>query len=264
MLIDGYGIYTWFGFALPLPEKLRLIRQAGFDTVGLWWGDTFSRWDGSRESQAEAARHAGLRVENGHLPYFGCNALWEDKLAGQQLLEDYIGAIDAAAGRVKTLILHPFDKDPPPIPPELFLTRLRILGERCARRQIRLALENLNERDCLCRLLDLCAENPWIGLCFDAGHNNTLSPAGFLLLHTYPGRLFALHLHDNDGAKDQHLLPGEGSVDWRGFRAALQKTSYCGPLLLEAACPSAPPAYVPAESPAGYLARAYAACSQII
>ena len=34
-------IYDWFGYALPLRERYRLIRAAGFDGVMLWWSNDF-------------------------------------------------------------------------------------------------------------------------------------------------------------------------------------------------------------------------------
>lgn len=45
--------------------------------------------------------------------------------------------------------------------------------------------------------------------------------------------MLSLHLNDNDGEKDFHLLPGEGTVDWAEFRQALKEVGYRGPFLFE-------------------------------
>jgi sugar phosphate isomerase/epimerase len=60
-------------------------------------------------------------------------------------------------------------------------------------------------------------------VCFDTGHAHMaggVQPA-FRTLHQ---RIAAIHVHDNHGEKDEHLLPFEGQIDWaqtvRDFRAA--------------------------------------------
>ena len=45
-----------------------------------------------------------------------------------------------------------------------------------------------------------------------------------------------LHIHDNDRTSDQHLLPGNGTIDWAAFVADLCQAQYRGPLLLEVSC----------------------------
>ena len=50
-------------------------------------------------------------------------------------------------------------------------------------------------------------------------------------------RVYALHLHDNNGKTDQHLLPFEGSVNWGLFMQQLNKTAFSGSLMLEACYP---------------------------
>lgn len=74
-----------------------------------------------------------------------------------------------------------------------------------------------------------------VGICFDSGHAN-------LPDHLYGGdgvapsweklgpRVRSTHLHDNDGAQDQHLWPGEGSIPWAEFLPQLPPSV---PLVLE-------------------------------
>ena len=35
------GIYTWFGFRYPFDEIIKLIKNAGFQSVMTWWGDEY-------------------------------------------------------------------------------------------------------------------------------------------------------------------------------------------------------------------------------
>lgn len=246
------GLYTFFGFLLPFAERLKRIRDAGFSSVCTWWGDTFAETDGDKRTHpALAARH-GLVLEHAHLPYFGCDALWRNGLAGDALTEGYTDAILAAAeSGVATLVFHPFEKRVPEGGDwRVFSARIRKLSNLCAQKNVRLAIENLADREGLCKILDSLSDNPAVGLCFDSGHANLVARNDFSLLTRYADRVFALHLHDNDGVSDQHLLPYLGSIDWARLLSALDQTAYHGSFMLEAGYPFD---YDAAEADAGYV-----------
>ncbi|MFH0964218.1 MAG: sugar phosphate isomerase/epimerase family protein [Planctomycetota bacterium] len=46
-------------------------------------------------------------------------------------------------------------------------------------------------------------------------------------------RLISVHLHDNNGVRDNHYPPGQGGIDWDAVRRILQETRYRGCLLYE-------------------------------
>ena len=65
-----------------------------------------------------------------------------------------------------------------------------------------------------------------VGFCFDVGHAHLVAPerntgvdAAFVLMRP---RIRQLHLHDNHGAKDDHLWPGAGSIDWANVPGVLE------------------------------------------
>lgn len=76
------AIFTWFGYLINIDERLKLIKNAGFDSVILWWTDEFHSIEGAKEKQPELAHKNGLKVENVHLPFTNINTLWEDSLDG--------------------------------------------------------------------------------------------------------------------------------------------------------------------------------------
>ena len=47
------GIYDCFGYGdgyeVPFDERYKLIKDAGFDSVMLWWSDKFGRGNGYQE-----------------------------------------------------------------------------------------------------------------------------------------------------------------------------------------------------------------------
>jgi sugar phosphate isomerase/epimerase len=71
--------------------------------------------------------------------------------------------------------------------------------------------------------------------CFDAGHAN-LNGNVAAAFDTMQDRIRSTHLHDNDGASDQHQFPffGKGgSIDWKQLMRRFQPCQNQFPLLLE-------------------------------
>lgn len=71
-----------------------------------------------------------------------------------------------------------------------------------------------------------------IRLTLDTGHAQ-MHRCLFEMLERFHDRLAFTHLHDNDGVSDQHLAPGNGSIDWGRFMCDLDLFHYRGPLCFE-------------------------------
>jgi len=54
-------------------------------------------------------------------------------------------------------------------------------------------------------------------------------------IETCSGHLLTTHLHDNRGRTDDHLVPGQGVVDWEAALLAFQKVGYDGAWMFELA-----------------------------
>ena len=52
-----------------------------------------------------------------------------------------------------------------------------------------------------------------LGICFDIGHANTTNQIT-AMIDTFGDRITNIHIHDNNGEKDEHLTLGEGSIDF--------------------------------------------------
>ena len=89
-------------------------------------------------------------------------------------------------------------------------------------------------------------ESPGMGVCLDVGHANLTGDA-MEAIETCSGHIVTTHLHDNRGKRDEHLVPGEGAIDWEGVLMAFQKVGYDGAWIFELA-PSAEPAAVLARA----------------
>jgi sugar phosphate isomerase/epimerase len=68
---------------------------------------------------------------------------------------------------------------------------------------------------------------------FDVGHANTYS----YNLHNYARciapHLVNVHLHDNNGIKDEHLALGQGNINFKKVLKTLDAVQYSGPFILE-------------------------------
>lgn len=96
----------------------------------------------------------------------------------------------------------------------------------------RLCLENLGNSCPTCQeirsLVEFLPESE-IGICLDTGHANAAGVNCAAFVRDAGNRLRALHVHDNLGQHDDHILPyGKGTVDWAPFLAALKEIGYVG------------------------------------
>lgn len=227
------GIFTWFGYLIPLADRFQLIRETGFSHVVFWWGPEFEELDGHRTSHPDMARSAGLEIDSVHLPYADANDLWLDAVAGEALQERITGWISECSHcGVPTVVLHPDSgADPPPVSSK-GLDRFRRLASAAEAHGVNLALENLHVPERLDAIF-AGTDSPRLGFCYDSGHDHVFGGRGSGLLDRHAGRLMALHLHDNDGVSDQHRIPGHGSIDWPQLAKSLRASGYAGPLSLE-------------------------------
>lgn len=74
-----------------------------------------------------------------------------------------------------------------------------------------------------------------LGICLDTGHCNVYGHDLGEAVRCAAPFLKVLHIHDNGGDRDSHLLPFAGTADWNSFTSALAEINYSGPLMLETA-----------------------------
>jgi len=220
------GIFSWFSYALPIEERLRLIRDAGFEAVSLWWGDA------NRYQQPEMVRKRGLEIDNIHIPFHQPNELWRDGSAGDAyftMIETCIG--DCAQYDIPAAVVHITGFSDPPEITEIGIERLKGLVELAENKEVCLAVENLNYLEHLDTVFE-AIQSEYLGFCYDSGHEHCFHPDGDCLSR-YGGMLCAVHMDDNFGDHDTHLLPYDGTMDWDGVKRNLKKCKEIDYLTLE-------------------------------
>jgi sugar phosphate isomerase/epimerase len=78
-------------------------------------------------------------------------------------------------------------------------------------------------------------DSAYFKICLDTGHTTMVSDGSLAdTVRLLGDELRVLHVHDNSGEHDEHLLPGKGVIDWRAFIDALHDISFDGVFSLEA------------------------------
>jgi len=209
----------------PAPY-LRRIAEAGFKHV-LWshhaWSD-FVYVEPEVRHIERALRETGLTLVDFHCPT-GKEKPWGSpveyqRLAGIELIKNRIETASRLGCNV--VVMHIPAEPPDPAERAGFWDRQRhtidVLAAHGRRHKVRMALENTlpGNFDTIERFLEL--EGPDVlGLCYDSGHGAARVDwpgNGLDRLEQLLDRVIDVHLHDNDGTGDQHLMPFEGIVDW--------------------------------------------------
>ncbi len=69
--------------------------------------------------------------------------------------------------------------------------------------------------------------------CFDTGHALLIGKDVYNALLQIGERVEAFHIHDNDGMRDQHIMPYTGKLDWNRFIAGAKAIGFKGTLSFE-------------------------------
>jgi sugar phosphate isomerase/epimerase len=231
--IESIGIFCWFGYELPMADRARMISEADFKSVMIWWsGDDKIDTNPPNEERPDLFRRHGLEIVNAHLPFDRANDLWEDTADGQSWYELLAANItECGQHGIPVVIAHPSIGGNPPPPNRIGLDRVKRLLEVAGKSGVDIAFENLRHPDYLDFVIDNTDSNR-LKFCYDSGHEYLYCPDTDLL-GKFGDRLGALHLQDNDGTADQHIMPFDGNIPWDETMARLRKTGYNGALTLE-------------------------------
>lgn len=212
-------------------ETIDAIKKTGFKNVFIQWYDD-NEWEYSQEEQLKYARKLGLNVIFAHLGYQKINSIWEENEIGEQLVERYINDIKVCKENgISLVIMHLSSKPNPPKYNEIGLNRLRKIIDYANSVDVKIAFENTRTKGYLEYVFNNIDSNN-IGICYDAGHCHAYFKDKFNW-KLFKNRIFAVHLHDNEGTEDQHLIPFDGNIEWKKVISDLNNANYIGPITLE-------------------------------
>ena len=206
-------------------------------------------WESYVDEIGELGAKLGVCYTQSHLPYYD---LFGTADSGRiETMEELIRRSIAASGKlgVKWAVTHPGTFYPAGHDMSVSLRKnLEYYAphvEEAAKAGIGIALENdfeyrakpyqrifCSSVEELCALADAFA-SPHVGVCYDFGHANLTGGFHRQNLNRIGKRLKAVHVQDNHGTSDEHLLPFFGNIDWKEAMAGLADIDYQGELTYE-------------------------------
>ncbi len=193
----------------------------------------------SGASFREYAAQRGVSFPQGHL-WLTADITGPDQLQVLDRLRRWLDLFVAAG--VGAAVLHPsrtpMQEETRPADQMLDLraTALRALTTHLEGTGTTICLENVSAAprlDDLLRILD-AVDSPHLGICLDTGHLNMADGDQAAFIRGAGAHLKALHIADNEGQTDQHLMPyGRGNVDWPIVVGELRGQGYRGLFNLE-------------------------------
>ncbi|MFZ7132745.1 MAG: sugar phosphate isomerase/epimerase family protein [Eubacteriales bacterium] len=219
-------IFSWFGYILPLPERVKLIRESGFDATCLWWEDETYPNLIPVNDMPSIVRSAGLYIDNIHCPYEGVNNLWHpDERIRIKEVQKYITYVDACIlHRIPIMIMHATDEGFQKNHFKYGLASFLEIIQYAEENYIKVAVENTRDKEIVDYLLKEIT-SPFFGLCYDSSHDWIQGQSKGALLNTWKQRLFATHLSDNNLLEDMHWIPMDGLIQWMDVIPMIQNSS---------------------------------------
>ena len=211
-------------------ETIKAIKNAGFKNVFVQWYD--KEWEYSQEEQVKMCKELGLNIIFAHLGYQNINSIWEEGEIGDSLVERYKKDIkDCKENGIPMVVMHLTSKTKAPMYGEIGLERIKKIINYAKELNVKVAFENTKIKGYLEYVLGNIKDDN-VGICFDAGHCHVHFNDEFNFKF-FKDRIFAVHLHDNDKSDDLHLLPFDGTIDWKNVIKKLKECNYNGPITLE-------------------------------
>lgn len=214
-------------------ETIDAIKEAGFKNVFIQWYDSdYKVFEVPQLEQMQYARSIGLNVIFTHLGYRNMNDIWLDGEVGERFVQKYLRNLDEMKEQgIELVMMHACVGYDAPEPTKIGLERFRRICDRAKELNIRLAFENTKKPGYLEFLLDNIPYDN-IGVCYDCGHDHCHFKDKFNFDH-FKDKIMCIHIHDNYGEIDDHLIPGDGTVDFDYVLDGLKRANYNSYLTME-------------------------------
>lgn len=226
-----------------LPEKLEAIAAAGFDGVEIFENDLLS-YDGSPRQVRQICNELGLAILL-YQPFRDFEGAPRNLLAGN--LDRLEQTLDRVEELGTDLMLLCSNTSADAVGDEhVLLDDLRLLTERAAARQLRVAYEGLawgrhvNTWQQVWKLVRQ-VDHPALGMMLDSFHTLSLEGDASAIADIPAERIFFVQMADapllamdvQEWSRHFRCFPGQGELDVTGFLAPILRSGYAGPLSLE-------------------------------
>ena len=243
----------------PLPFCIEMCAKGGYKVLDINFCEAMNPqsrlrdddWESYIEEIAELGRRFDVRYTQSHLPYYDVFATKDE--AKIQLLEKLIERSIIASGMlgVKWAVTHPCTVytacSDMSVSKERNLEYYSKHVQTARENGLGIALENDFEYRSsmpgqrifcaspyeLVDLVDAFHDDKHVGICYDFGHANLTGGFHRHNLNVIGKRLRAVHVQDNRGQADEHMIPFYGTTNWEDAMAGLADIGYEGELTYE-------------------------------
>ncbi|MCP4704324.1 MAG: sugar phosphate isomerase/epimerase [candidate division Zixibacteria bacterium] len=234
-----FGISTTVDYSVEIETLFKLFMKYKFDfvSIGVNVKHNFYPDTNKFSEMTKMADDFGLAIESVHIPFRGDYDLANPiRLERLKAIDNVIRFLDYIAhNEIPIGILHPhhYLKDTKEKALPLAIDSInQILNKKP--KSIQIAVENLpdNRGSWIADQLFNYFDKNEIDFCYDSSHEN-MSGGKFHLLRKHYSRLITCHLSDNNGTYDEHLVPGDGNIDWNQLASYMEKAESFRDILFE-------------------------------
>ena len=249
-------------FGLGIKEAIKLIAEAGFDSIDFSMFDMIDKdnvLNGSdyikyADEIKQTAQHNNIIFTQGHAPFnlpLDTGEKEHVEIVKQRMIRSLeVGSIL----EIPVIVVHPLQfRKYWRFRNASFFKKLNYefynsLMPYSEKLGVKVACENMWQYNNIKKKIvdSVCADpeefneyidavnNPNFVACLDIGHCELTGRIPQDMIRKMGGRIQALHVHDNYGNDDSHMLPGYGELDWNEIIKALADIDYKGNLTFEA------------------------------
>lgn len=239
---------------------IKSISAVGFDSVF-----TTGNNDSYVAHVADKCNEFGLKYEYLHAPWTNINDLWKDSPSSEEVLSNFYHSVDLAAEYdIPIIVTHVSSKEDAPHVTDIGLSNFDKFASYAAKKGRIVAVENQRKLGNIATILEIYEKDSNVQFCWDVGHEKCFAH-GREYMPLFSDRCVATHLHDNNCKYnvDEHLLPWDGSIDFRHTAELLHNACYKGTLMLEIDLPRENNDKYRNLSVEQFAAKAYAAINRL-
>lgn len=227
-------------------DTLPLLKEAGFECYG-----TGHYHLDDTTALVDRGNKLGIECNFIHAPFIFddayCNDMWLDGYKFKCVYNSYKETLDtAAACGIPNVVIHLHANLVAPDISDIGLARFDDIVEHAVKRGVNIAFENLIHFGIIAYITERYENIPNVGYCYDIGHeycySGFLYDKGMSWMDIFKDKAVTTHIHDSYGFPDHydgkndpdlHLLPFDGTLDYRKPMSKLDEYGYAGPLILE-------------------------------
>jgi len=223
--LHNMGIFHWYGYIQPFEERIKQIKESGYNYVMLWWEDEkYPRFIDKKEL-IKIVKSYDLNLDNVHLPFDNINSLWLEGMGRQNKVNEIKRWLyECKECGAETVVLHTTNCNNILLNNSLGYKSFEELTKEAENIKLKIALENTQMLHYYDFILNEF-KSDYVGICYDSSHDYINGQGCGDTLEKWQSRLFCVHLSDCDGISDKHWIPGKGLVKWERIINIIKNTN---------------------------------------